>query len=190
MPASKPNPTLHPLLPLTTSPVIAALSPKQPSTPVFNQPAPLTSALMLVIQGLAGTTAASSASTSAGVANAFTTLDDSAGIQDLTRLTVGGEMTALGQSMNSLSADAESVVGAAIGQSQLSEKVEGLEADNISVSSDAGLQGLAQLDNTADAATTKGASTATADVQALQGADLNSLDCRWYRQRHWPNIAR
>ena len=59
------------------------------------------------IQGLAGTTAASSASTSAGVANAFTTLADSAGIQDLTRLTVGGEMTALGQSMNSLSADAE-----------------------------------------------------------------------------------
>ena len=126
------------------------------------------------IQGLAGTTAASSASTSDGVANAFTTLADSAGIQDLTRLKVV-ELTALGQSMNSLSADAESVVGAAIGQSQLSEKVEGLEADNISVSSDAGLQGLAQLDNTADAATSKGASTATADVQALQGSDLNSL---------------
>ena len=75
------------------------------------------------IQGLAGTTAASSASTSAGVANAFTTLADSAGIQDLTSLQVGGEMTALGQSMNSLSADAESVVGAAIGQTQLSEKL-------------------------------------------------------------------
>ena len=70
------------------------------------------------IQGLAGTTAASSASTSEGVANAFTTLADSAGIQDLTRLTVGGEMTALGQSINSLSADAESVVGDSIGRSK------------------------------------------------------------------------
>ena len=47
---SKPNPTLHPLLPLTTSPVIAALSPEQPSTPVFNQPAPLTSALTLAFK--------------------------------------------------------------------------------------------------------------------------------------------
>ena len=127
------------------------------------------------IQGLAGTTSASSASTSEGVAEAFTELVDSAGIQDVSSLIVGGELNALGQSLNSISADAESVVGKAIGTSKLTGKIEGLEADGISVSSDAGIQGLAQLTNSADAATAKGASSATADISNLQGADLDTL---------------
>ena len=127
------------------------------------------------IQGLAGTTSASSASTSEGVAEAFTELVDSAGIQDVSSLIVGGELNALGQSLNSISADAESVVGKAIGTSKLTGKIEGLEADGISVSSDAGIQGLAQLTNSADAATAKGASSATANIANLQGADLDTL---------------
>ena len=54
--------------------------------------------------------------------------------------------------------------------------VEGFEASQIDVSSDAGIQGLAQLDNSASAETTNGLSTATARVTELQGADLSGLE--------------
>ena len=128
------------------------------------------------LQGLAGTTAASSASTSKGVAKAFTELDESAGIQDVSSLEVGGELSALGQSINSLSADAGSVVGDSIGRSKMTDQVEGLEANDISVSSDAGIQGLAQLSNSASAATSDGDALSTAAAEKLQGADLDGLD--------------
>ena len=48
------------------------------------------------IQGLAGTTSASAASTSNGIAEAYTELVDSAGIQDVSSLIVGGKLNALG----------------------------------------------------------------------------------------------
>ena len=44
------------------------------------------------LQAVAGTTAASSASTSEGDAKAFTELDESAGIQDVSSLSIGGEL--------------------------------------------------------------------------------------------------
>ena len=128
------------------------------------------------LQGLAGTTAASSASTSKGVAKAFTELDESAGIQDVSSLSIGGELSALGQSINSLSADAGSVLGNSIGRSKMTDQVEGLEANDISVSSDAGIQGLAQLSNSASAATSAGDALSTAAAEKLQGADLDGLD--------------
>ena len=62
------------------------------------------------LSGIATTTGSASASTSAGTASAFAALDDAAGIQDLDRLTVGGELTGLGKSLNTLSATSESVV--------------------------------------------------------------------------------
>ena len=128
------------------------------------------------LQGLAGTTAATSAITSEGDAKAFTELDESAGIQDVTSLSVGGELSALGQSINSLSADAGSVVGDSIGRSKMTDQVEGLEANDISVSSDAGIQGLAQLSNSASAATTDGDALSTAAAEKLQGAELDGLE--------------
>ena len=84
--------------------------------------------------------------------------------------------SALGQSINSLSADAGSVVGDSIGRSKMTDQVEGLEANDISVSSDAGIQGLAQLSNSASAATTDGDALSTAAAEKLQGADLDGLD--------------
>ena len=58
----------------------------------------------------------------------------------------------------------------------MTDQVEGLEANDISVSSDAGIQGLAQLSNSASAATTDGDALSTAAAEKLQGADLDGLD--------------
>jgi len=79
------------------------------------------------LSGIATTTGAASASTSNGTASAFANLTDAAGIQDLDRLTVGGELTGLGKSLNTLSATAENVVGASNAASELSSKIEGFE---------------------------------------------------------------
>ena len=58
----------------------------------------------------------------------------------------------------------------------MTDQVEGLEANDISVSSDAGIQGLAQLSNSASAATTDCDALSTAAAEKLQGADLDGLD--------------
>ncbi len=127
------------------------------------------------LSGIATTTASASASTSAGTASAFAALADSAGIQDLDRLTVGGELTGLGRSLNTLSATSESVVGPSNAASELSGKIEGFEGAQMGISSDASLQGLAQFSNTANAFTTNGAADAEAFAKQLQGADLTGL---------------
>jgi hypothetical protein len=127
------------------------------------------------ISGIATTTGSASASTSAGTASAFAALADAAGIQDLDRLTVGGELTGLGKSLNTLSATAENVVGASNAASELSTKIEGFEGAQMGISSNASLQGLAQFSNTAAASTSTGNADAEAFAQQLQGADLTGL---------------
>ena len=137
------------------------------------------------LSGIATTTAKSSAATSDGTATAFTNLGEAAGIQDLDSLQVGGELTALGKSLNTLDASAENVKGAASAYSQLSSEpsgvnpdlaeIQGFEGTQINVKSDATLQGLAQLTNSAAAATSAGDATAESLAAALQGADLQGL---------------
>ena len=127
------------------------------------------------LSGIATTTGSASASTSNGTASAFANLADAAGIQDLDRLTVGGELTGLGKSLNTLSATAENVVGASNAASELAIKIEGFEGAQMGISSNASLQGLAQFSNTAAASTSTGAADAEAFAQELQGADLTGL---------------
>jgi hypothetical protein len=127
------------------------------------------------LSGIATTTGSASASTSAGTASAFAALADASGIQDLDRLTVGGELTGLGKSLNTLSATSESVVGASNAASELSSKIEGFEGAQMGISSNASLQGLAQFSNAAAASTSTGNADAEAFAQQLQGADLTGL---------------
>ena len=127
------------------------------------------------LSGIATTTAASSASTSNGTASAFAAMTESAGIQDLDRLTVGGELTGLGKSLNTMSATAENVAGASSAASELSGSIEGFEGAQMGISSNASLQGLAQFSNTAAASTSTGNADAEAFAQQLQGADLTGL---------------
>ena len=127
------------------------------------------------LSGIATTTAASSASTSNGTASAFAAMAEAAGIQDLDRLTVGGELTGLGKSLNTMSATADNVAGASSAASELSGSIEGFEGAQMGISSNASLQGLAQFSNTATAFTSTGAADAEAFAQQLQGADLTGL---------------
>ena len=127
------------------------------------------------LSGIATTTGSASASTSAGTASAFANLTDAAGIQDLDRLTVGGELTGLGKSLNTLSATAENVVGASNAASELATKIEGFEGAQMGIKSDASLQGLAQFSNAAAASTSTGNADAEAFAQQLQGVDLQGL---------------
>ena len=136
------------------------------------------------LSGIATTSAESSAATAYGTATAFTTLGDAAGIQDLDSLQVGGELTALGKSLNTLGASAENVTGAASARSELSKldgseqiaEIQGFEGAQINVKSDASLQGLAQLSNSASASTSAGDATAESFAAKLQGADLQGLN--------------
>ena len=137
------------------------------------------------LSGIATTTAQSSAATADGTATAFTTLGEAAGIQDLDSLQVGGELTALGKSLNTLGASAENVTGAAKARSEVSKldvsnnqiaEIQGFEGTEINVKSDATLQGLAQLSNSAAASTSAGDATAESFAAKLQGADLQGLN--------------
>jgi len=127
------------------------------------------------LSGIATTTGSASASTSNGTASAFANLTDAAGIQDLDRLTVGGELTGLGKSLNTLSATAENVVGASNAASELATKIEGFDGAQMGIKSDASLQGLAQFSNAAAASTSTGNADAEAFAQQLQGVDLQGL---------------
>ena len=136
------------------------------------------------LSGIATTNIAASSSTSLGDSKAFSSLADAAGIQDLTSLTVGGAANVVGKAITSMSATADNVAGAASAASELSNldansaqiaKIEGFHGGAIGVSSDASLQGLAQLSNTATAGTSTGAADAEAFANQLQGADLTGL---------------
>ena len=131
------------------------------------------------LQGVASSTASSSASTSNGIAEAFTEMGEGLGVS-LTKLDVGGELSGLGQSSNSLSADSESVTDDSTATSGLTGSIQGFNSEiQNTIDSDASIQGLAQLVNNASAASTGTSSaassaTAIADASKLQGADLGS----------------
>ena len=144
------------------------------------------------LSGIATTNIAAASSTSLGDSKAFSSLADAAGIQDLTSLTVGGAANVVGKAITSMSATADNVAGTASAASELSNhatlasdtaKIEGFQGGAIGVSSDASIQGLAQLTNiaTATTSTSAGGTSATlaADAEAfanqLQGADLTGL---------------
>ncbi|WP_341886529.1 hypothetical protein [Synechococcus sp. UW140] len=130
------------------------------------------------LSGIASTTANSAANTSAGDSNAFASIGNSAGIQDLNILSVGGELNALGKAVNSINADANTVVGKANAAANLSGFQQGFEAAQIGVSSNATIQGLSQLTNAASASATSGTDSkadAEATVQTLQGSVLDGL---------------
>jgi len=134
------------------------------------------------LSGIATSTVTASAVTSAGEAEGFATIGDSAGISDVSELTVGGELTALGKAVGSISGSAETVVGDADATGWLEGTMQGFQAADIGISSDAGIQGLAQLTNSATAAATSAqsvsdpsAATAEAYVNNLTGASLDDL---------------
>jgi len=108
------------------------------------------------LSGIATTTANASAATSAGNATGFATIGDSAGLSDISALGVGGELTALGKSVNTITGSAETVVGQASATGSLSRGIQGFEAAGIDVSSNASIQGLAQLTNSASATAVSG----------------------------------
>ena len=128
------------------------------------------------LNGTAGTTVKASAATSEGDALSYAQIEDSAGIKGVTSLTVGGELNALGKAVNTITSSSETVVGKAEAGSNLSGTQFGLEANLIDVSSDASIQGLAQLTNSATASATSGTKAlAEAFAKDLTGADLDGL---------------
>ena len=134
------------------------------------------------LSGIATSTVTASAVTSAGDAEGFATIGDSAGVSDVSELTVGGELTALGKAVGSISGSAETVVGDADATGWLEGTMQGFQAADIGISSDAGIQGLAQLTNSATAAATSAqsvsdpsAATAETYVNNLTGASLDDL---------------
>lgn len=128
------------------------------------------------LSGIAGTTVNASASTSKGDALSYAEINNSAGITDISDLTVGGELNALGKAVNTITSSSETVVGSAEAGSNLSVAQLGFDAAQIGVSSDATIQGLAQLTNSATAAGTSGGdSLAEAFAADLTGASLDGL---------------
>ena len=130
------------------------------------------------LSGTAGTTVKASAATSNGNALSYAQIEDSAGIQGVTDLTVGGELNAIGKAVNTITSSSETVVGSAEAGSNLFNNQFGLQADQIGVSSDASIQGLAQLTNSATASATSGTGSkalAEAVASTLTGADLDGL---------------
>ena len=130
------------------------------------------------LSGTAGTTVKASAATSNGNALSYAQIEDSAGIEGVTDLTVGGELNAIGKAVNTITSSSETVVGSAEAGSNLSGAQFGIQAELVGVSSDASIQGLAQLTNSATASATSGTdSKALAEAVAgtLTGADLDGL---------------
>ena len=129
------------------------------------------------LSGTAGTTVKASAATSNGNALSYAQIKDSAGIQGVTDLTVGGELNAIGKAVNTITSSSETVVGSAEAGSNLSGAQLGLQANQVGVNSDATIQGLAQLTNSASAtATSGGNSLAEAFANNITGANLDSLE--------------
>ena len=138
------------------------------------------------LSATAATTISASASTSKGDAVSFASLQDSAGIQGVTDLDVGGELTALGKAVNTITATAETVVddtsdadygNGAQATAELSGIQQGFDATNIDASSNASVQGLTSLVNSATASVTTGdLALAEGLANTLIGANINGID--------------
>ena len=139
------------------------------------------------INNSSASTLSATASTTNGAAASVADLGQGAGIENLLDLDVGGNLTMQGRSVAGISASSETVTGEAGATSTLSGYQVGIETTGLAdIKADASIQGIAQLTNTAKAATfntgttnTLGASVEGADAIAsagnIQGASLEDL---------------
>ena len=139
------------------------------------------------INNSANATIAATAATTDGNAASVADLGRSAGIENLLDLDVGGNLTMQGKSAAGITASSETVTGEAGATSTLSGSQVGIETTGLAdIKADASIQGIAQLTNTAKAATfntgttnTLGNSVDGADALAsagnIQGASLADL---------------
>ena len=113
-------------------------------------------------------------------------LQNAAGIQDVLDLDVGGELTAMGKAVNTITASAETVVddtsdagptNGAQATAELFGTQQGFDATDINVSSNASIQGLSSLVNSATASVTTGdLALAEGLAGTLIGANLDGID--------------
>ena len=139
------------------------------------------------INNSSASTLSATASTTNGAAASVADLGQAAGIENLLDLDAGGNLTMQGRSVAGISASSETVTGEAGATSTLSGYQVGIETTGLAdIKADASIQGIAQLTNTAKAATfntgttnTLGASVEGADAIAsagnIQGASLEDL---------------
>ena len=144
------------------------------------------------LNATASTTVNASASTSKGDALSLASIQDSAGIADIRDLDVGGELSAIGKVVNTITASAETVVNAGnVSDSQITDGIfnganataelsgtqQGFNAKGIDSSSNASIQGISSLTNSATASVTTGdLALAEGLAGTLIGANLDGID--------------
>ena len=137
------------------------------------------------INNSSASTLSATASTTNGAAASVADLGQAAGIENLLDLDVGGNLTMQGRSVAGISASSETVTGEAGATSTLSGSQVGIETTGLAdIKADASIQGIAQLTNTAKAATFNSATNlldnvsgaeASATAGNIQGASLEDL---------------
>ena len=144
------------------------------------------------LNATASTTVDASASTSKGDALSLASIQDSSGIANIKDLDVGGELSAIGKAVNTITASADTVVNAGkLNDSAITDGVwngaqataelfgtqQGFNAQSIDSSSNASIQGISSLTNSATASVTTG-DLALAEGLAgkLIGANLDGID--------------
>ena len=136
------------------------------------------------LNATASTTVNAAASTSKGDAVSLASIQESAGITNIKDLDVGGELSAIGKATNTITASAETVVNAstaaqngAQATAELFGTQQGFNAQSIDASSNASIQGISSLTNSATASVTTG-DLALAEGLAgkLIGANLDGID--------------
>lgn len=130
-------------------------------------------------------TLSATASTTNGAAASVADLGHTAGIENLLDLDVGGNLTLQAKSAAGISASSETVTGEAGATSTMSGSQVGIETTGLAdIKADASIQGIAQLTNTAKAATFNSATNqldnvlgaeASASAGNIQGASLEDL---------------
>ena len=142
------------------------------------------------LNATASTTVKASASTSKGDAVSLASIQDSAGIANIKDLDVGGELSAIGKAANIITASAETVVNAstvdlnglpaengAQATAELFGTQQGFNAQSIDSSSNASIQGISSLTNSATASVTTGdLALAEGLAGTLIGANLDGID--------------
>jgi len=143
------------------------------------------------LNATASTTVEAAASTSNGDAVSFASIQDSAGIANIKDLDVGGELSAVGRAANTITASAETVVnavtlnpiagGAAWNGAQATAELfgtqQGFNAQSIDSSSNATVQGISSLVNSATASVTTGdLALAEGLAGTLIGANIEGID--------------
>jgi hypothetical protein len=137
------------------------------------------------INNSSASTLSATASTTNGAAASVADLGQAAGIENLLDLDVGGNLTMQGKSAAGISASSETVTGEAGATSTLSGSQVGIETTGLAdIKADASIQGIAQLTNTAKAATFNSSTNlldnvlgaeASASAGNIQGASLEDL---------------